>query len=40
MESCVSVSRKEVVWKDIMKMIVNDENDWDHNVEGGAVDGQ
>ena len=27
MESHVSVRRKEVVWKDIMKMIVNDEND-------------
>ena len=27
------------VWKDYMESIMNEENDWDHNVEGGAVEG-
>ena len=40
MESCVSVRRNEVksgriIWKRSM----NEENDWDHNVEGDAVEG-
>ena len=33
MESCTSLRRKEVVWKDYMEKIVNEENDWDHNLE-------
>ena len=36
MESCVSVRRKKVMSGRIM----NEENDWDHNVEGYAVEGQ
>ena len=36
MESCVSVRRKEVKSGEI---IINEENDWDHNVEGNAVEG-
>ena len=27
------------IWKDYMKMIMNEENEWDHNVEGDAVEG-
>ena len=27
------------VWKDYMKRIMNEENDWDHNMEGDAVEG-
>ena len=38
MESC-EVRRKEVVWKDYMYRIMNEKNDWDHNVEGDAVEG-
>ena len=38
-ESCVSVRRKEVVWKDYMERIMNKENDWGHNVEGDVVEG-
>ena len=38
MESCVSVRRKKVVWKDYMERIMNEENDWDHNVEGDAAE--
>ena len=39
MESCVSVSRKEVVWMDCMERIMDEENDWDHNVGGNTVEG-
>ena len=39
MESCFSVRRTEVVWKDYMGRIMNEEHDWDHNVED-EVDGQ
>ena len=35
MASCVSVRRKEVK----SGRIVNEENDWDHYVEGDAVEG-
>ena len=35
MESCVSVRRKVVKSGRIM----NEENDWDHNLEGNAVEG-
>ena len=31
--------RKEVVLKDYMERIMNEENDWDRNVEGDAVEG-
>ena len=27
------------VWKDYMERIMNEENDWDHNMEGDAVEG-
>ena len=39
MESCVSLRRKEVVWMDYMERIMREENDWDNNVEGDAVEG-
>ena len=26
-----------IVWKDNMESIMNEENDWDHNVQGDAV---
>ena len=32
-------SEDERVWKDYMERIMNEENDWHHNVEGDAVDG-
>ena len=32
-----SVKERGEVWMDYMERIMNDENDWDHNVEGGAV---
>ena len=31
--------RKKVVWKYYMESIMNEENDWDHNAEGDAVEG-
>ena len=37
MESCVSVIMREV-WKDYMDRIMNEEIDWDRNVEGDAVE--
>ena len=27
------------VWKNYIERIMNEENDWDHNVEGDAVEG-
>ena len=39
MESCVSVGWKEVKSKDYMERIMNEENDWDRNVEGDALEG-
>ena len=33
----VSVRRRKV-WKDYMKMIINEENDWEDNVEWDAVE--
>ena len=27
------------MWKDYMEWIMNEENDWDHNVEGDDVEG-
>ena len=38
-ESCVSVGWKEVVRKDNMERIMNEENGWDRNVEGDTVEG-
>ena len=38
MESCVSVKMEEVVFKDYRERIMNEENDWDHNVEVDAVE--
>ena len=38
MESYISVIREGgKVWKDYMERIMNEENDWDHNVEEGAL---
>ena len=39
MESCISVRRKEEVMQNYMEMIMNEENDWDHNVERYVVEG-
>ena len=39
MVSCASVKGMRWVWKDYMKRITNEENDWDHDVEGDAVEG-
>ena len=33
MECCVSVRRRGEVWKDYMERIMNEENDYDHNVQ-------
>ena len=33
MESCFTEKERGEVWKDYMETIMNDENDWDHNVE-------
>ena len=37
MESYVSLKRKGKVCRDYMEKIMNEENDWHHNVEGDAV---
>ena len=34
------VSLRSKVWKEYMEKIMNEENDWDHNVEGDAVEGR
>ena len=39
MESCVSVRKKKVSWKNYMEGIMNEENAWGHNVERDAVCG-
>ena len=39
MEGCVSEKERGKVRKDHMKTIMNEENDWHHNVEGDAVEG-
>ena len=36
---CFSEKERGKVWKDYMERIVNEENDWDQNVEGDAVEG-
>ena len=39
MKSCVSLRRKEVVWKDYVERIMNEVNYLDQDVEGDAADG-
>ena len=36
---CFCEKEKSKVWKDYMERIMNEENDWDHNIEGDAVEG-
>ena len=36
---CFSEKKRDKVWKDYMERIINEDNDWDHNVEGEAVEG-
>ena len=35
---CSSEKERGKVRKDYMERIINEENDWDHNVEGDAVE--
>ena len=34
---CFIEKERGKVWKDYMERIINEENDWDHNVEGPGV---
>ena len=36
---CISEKERGKVWKFCMERIMNEDNDWDHNVEGDAVEG-
>ena len=36
---CFSGKERGMVWKDYIERIMNEENDWDYNVEGDAVEG-
>ena len=36
---CFSEKERRIVWKDYMERIMNEENDWDRNVEGDAAEG-
>ena len=36
---CFSEKERGNVWKDCMERIINEENDWDHNVEVDVVEG-
>ena len=36
---CFSDKERGKVWKDYMERVMNEENDWDHSVEGDAVEG-
>ena len=36
---CLSEKERGKIWKDYVDRIMNEENDWDHNVEGDAVEG-
>ena len=36
---CFSEKERGKVWKDYVERIMNEENDWDHNVEGDTVEG-
>ena len=40
MESRFSEKKRGKVCKDYMERIMDEENDWDHNVEGDAVEGK
>ena len=35
---CFCEEERGKVWKDYMERIINEENDWDHNVERDAVE--
>ena len=37
---CFSEKERGKVWEDYMERIMNDVNDWDHNVERDAIEGQ
>ena len=37
---CFSEKETGKVWKDYMERIINEGNDWDHNVEGYTVEGK
>ena len=39
-ESCASLRWKMVVCKDYIERSMNEENDWNHDVDGDAVRGQ
>ena len=36
---CFSEKERGKVWQDYMERIINEQNDWDHNVDGDAVEG-
>ena len=36
---CIRMKKGGNVWTDSMKRIMNEDNDWDHNVEEDAVEG-
>ena len=36
---CFTENESGNVWKDYMERIINEENDWDYDVEGDAVEG-
>ena len=36
---CFGEKERGKIWKDYIERIMNEENDWDHNVEGDAVEG-
>ena len=35
---CLSEKERGNVWKDYKETVMNEANNWDHNVEGGAVE--
>ena len=37
---CLCERERAYVWRDYLKRIMNEENEWDHNVDGDAVDGE
>ena len=36
---CFSENERGKVWKDYVERIINEENDFDHSVDGDAVEG-
>ena len=36
---CFSEKERGIVWNDYMEGVLTEESDWDHNVEGDAVEG-